>query len=348
MIEKTTSALGNHDVEVITISTGAGTAVLTNLGARLLELHLPDRNGKLADIVLQRPSLADLVDDDTYMGSTAGRCANRIRGGELRIDGTDHQLSLNEGSHHLHGGTHGFDQQIWADTSDGADDEVTFSRVSPGGEEGYPGVLTTDVTYRFDGASLSIQIRATTDASTVVNIVNHSYFNLAGHESGDVLGHLLQVHGSYYTPVDAELLPTGEIRAVAGTPYDFREPTAIGARIHDVVNAAAGRVSSGDVGYDHNWVLAGTGMREVVRVSDPGSGRTMTLSADQPGVQIYTGGYLADVSAKAPAGKYAAFAGFTLETQTFPDAVHHSHFPQRVLHPGETYLHRMRFDFTTA
>lgn len=268
---------------MITISTGVGHVVLTNVGARLLELHLPDRHGILGDVVLQRPTLEDLTGDDTYMGSTAGRYANRIRGGDLRIDWTEHQLTTNKGSHHLHGCRRGFDQKIWTVQPDAADDEVTFSRVSPDGEEGYPGAVSTYVTYRFDGASLSIEIRATTDATTVVNIVNHSYFNLAGHDSGDVLEHLLQVHGSYYTPVDEHLLSTGDIRSVTGTPYDFRVATPIGVRIHDVVNGAAGRVAAGDVGYDHNWVLDGTGMREVVVLTDPASGRSLTLRTDQPG-----------------------------------------------------------------
>ena len=348
MIENKTEQVQGLDVQVLTLTNGKCKAVLTDLGARMLELHVPDRDGTIADIVLQRPSLEDISIDDNYMGSTAGRYANRIRDGKLQIDGKPAQLSINEGSNHLHGGLRGFDRKIWA-TQVGVDgSEVTFWRVSPDGEEGYPGTLTTSVTYRLEESALSIDIRATTDQPTVVNIVHHSYFNLGGHESGTILDHELVMRSSYYTPVDDDLLPTGEVRAVEGTPFDFREPTQIGKNINDVHHSGAGRVTESGVGYDHNWVLEGSGMRQVVFITDPASGRRLSMSTNQPGVQLYVGGYLDGVTGKGTVGQYKAFAGLTLETQTFPDAVNHSHFPQADLWPGETYLNSIRFDFSTV
>ena len=348
MIENQTKLVDGLEVRLITLSNDTCTAVLTDLGARLVELHVPDKSGNLADIVLQRPTLEDISTDENYMGSTAGRYANRVRGGKLLIDGTPVQLSINEGMNHLHGGVRGFDRYVWS-TEFGADSqEVTFWRISPNGEEGYPGTLTTSVTYRLQKSTLSIDIRATTDAATVVNIVHHSYFNLAGHESGTVLDHVLEMRSSFYTPVDDDLLPTGEILAVAGTPFDFRTPTPIGKNIAEVTHSGAGRVTDSGVGYDHNWVLDGVGMREVVFITDPSSGRRLTMSTNQAGVQLYVGGYLDGVTGKAPANAYKAFAGLTLETQTFPDAVNHSHFPAAELHPGQTYHNAMKFDFTAA
>ncbi|WP_037062965.1 aldose epimerase family protein [Pseudonocardia acaciae] len=339
MIESTRE----DDATVVTISNEHCTAVLTDLGARLLELHVPDRDGALADVVLGRPTLAQSATDPNYMGSTAGRYANRIRDGRFVLDGTPHQLTRNEGRNHLHGGERGFDRQAWRVTTRPDRDEVTFHLVSPDGDEGYPGTLTTSVTYRLTGPALDIEIEATTDRATVVNIVHHSYFNLGGADSGSVLDHLLWLNSSFYTPVDDELLPTGEVLAVAGTPFDFRTPTPIGKHLHEVQ-----RTSDRGAGYDHNWVLAGTGMREVATVEDPRSGRRMAMSTDQPGVQVYVGGYLDGVTAKPPLPEYRAFAGLTFEAQTFPDSVNHSHFPQPVLRPGQAYRNRSRFEFSTV
>ena len=349
MIDIQRGRVQDIDVDVITLSDGPCTAVLTNLGARLIELHVPDKDGTLADVVLQRPTLTDMSTDENYMGSTAGRYANRIRDGKLVLDGTPVQLSVNEGRNHLHGGLRGFDRRLWS-TQLGTDGhEVTFWRVSPSGEEGYPGTLTTSVTYRLEDSTLSVDIRATTDATTVVNIVHHSYFNLGGHASGSVLDHVLEMRSSFYVPVDDDLLPTGEVLAVDGTPFDFRTPTPIGKNIADVHHSGAGRVTESGVGFDHNWVLDGAGTREVLVVTDPGSGRRLALSTNQPGVQLYVGGYLDGVSSKGPAGHYyKAFAGFTLETQTFPDAVNHPHFPKAELRPGDTYLNAMKFTFSVG
>ncbi len=348
MIEQHTDTVDGQVVDVVTLTSGAWKAVLTNVGARLTELHVPDDDANTVDVVLQRSSLAEMATDDNYFGSTAGRYANRIAAGRFDLDGTPVQLPLNEGGNHLHGGFTGFDQHLWTTRTDDTDDSVTFSRTSPDGEEGYPGALHTDVTYTLAPPSLGITIRATTDAPTIANIVNHTYVNIAGHDSGTVLDHLVRIDSAFYTPVDEELLATGEILTVDQTPFDFRTPSAIGARLRDVSNAGAGRSTDEPAGYDHNWVLSGTGMREVFQVTDPKTGRRMTLSTNQPGLQFYVGGYLKGVTAKAPLDTYPAFAGFTLETQTFPGSPNHAHFPSARLDPGETYLNSVRLEFSST
>ena len=348
VLENKTVHVQELEIEVITLFNDTCKTVLTNLGARLLELHTPDKEGDFADIVLQRTTFEEMASDDNYMGSTAGRYANRIRGGKLVIDGQPVALSINEGNNHLHGGDRGFDRKLWSIEYGAGGDEVKFWLISPRGEEGYPGTLTTSVTYRLEHSALSIDIRATTDAPTVANIVHHSYFNLGGHESGTILDHLLEMRSSFYIPVDDELLPTGEVLRVEGTPFDFRAPTPIGKNIAEVSNSGAGRVTEDIVGYDHNWVLDGVGMRDVVLLTDTVSGRRLTMSTNQPGVQLYVGGYLGGVSGKVPVTAYPAFAGLTLETQTFPDAVNHAHFPQAELRPGETYLNSVRFELSTT
>lgn len=315
------------DARRITLANGACTAVFTDFGARLLELHVPDAHGTLADVVLGRPSLAEV--DEAYMGATVGRCANRIRDGRVEVDGVPIRLSRNEGDNHLHGGSRGFDRMIWSTAEE--DDAVVFSRISPAGEEGYPGALAVSVTYRLVGTSLSVDVRATTDAPTIVNVVHHSYVNLGGHDAGTVADHVLLVRGSAYLPVDGALLPTGEIRPVAGTPFDFRTPAPIGGTGVDV---------------DHTWVLDGAGTREVAVLVDPGSGRRMSVSTDQPGLQVYAGGHLGGLTAKGSAGTYRAGSGVALEAQHFPDTPNHRHFPSIALRPGETYASTVRFDFT--
>lgn len=348
MIDIRSDHAGQQQVDVVTLTEGSLRAVVTNLGAKLLELQVPDAHGSTADVVLQRPTLAEIATDENYFGATAGRFANRIREGRLTIDGQAFELSINEGRNHLHGGRVGFDRHVWT-TEPGGNASVAFRRTSPDGEEGYPGALACKVTYRLEPSALIIDIEATTDAPTVCNLVHHSYFNLGGHDSGSILDSLLELHSSYYLPVDEELLPTGEVLAVAGTPFDFRNPTPIGRHVAEVQHGGAGRATTdAGAGFDHNWVLEGVGMRQVLTLTDPASGRKMIMSTNQPGVQVYTGGYLDGVSAKGAVGRYAAFSGVTMETQTFPDAVNFSHFPQALLRPGQTYENRMRFDFSTT
>ncbi|MEV7398641.1 aldose epimerase family protein [Aeromicrobium sp. NPDC092404] len=338
MLDSITATAGDQDITVITIANDVCRVVLTDLGARILELHVPDRDGELADVVLGRASYDELPQDPYYFGVTAGRCANRIREGRFEIDGTPFTVTPNEGPNHLHGGPRGFDTYVWSTELDAEHDRVTFTRRSPDGEEGYPGTLDTRVIYTLEGAALDIRIEAETDRPTLVNVVNHAYFNLAGHDSGTVLDQVLQINAEAYTPVDAELLPTGEILPVEGTPYDFRSPTPIGTNI-DAVGAN---------GFDHNWVLDGDGMRQVATLTDPASGRRLTLVTDQPGTQVYTGGHLEGASAKGDQGAYAAFAGVTAEMQTYPDSINHPTFPQRVLRPGETYVNVVRYEFSVV
>ena len=216
------------EVQLVTLSSPTCTAVLTDLGARLLELHVPDRSGALADVVLQRATLTDVAGDPAYMGATVGRYASRIRCGRIQVDGRPIRLSVNEGEHHLHGGLRGFDRMIWSVQP--GEDAVTFWRVSPAGEEGYPGTLTASVTYRLTESTLHVSIRATTDAPTVVNIVPHPYVNLGGHDAGTVDDHVLTVAADAYLPVDEASLPTGQALGVAGTPFDFRTPARVGGR----------------------------------------------------------------------------------------------------------------------
>lgn len=312
--------------------------VLLTWGARLAELWVPDRSGALADIVLGHDTLQDWQTHGKYLGATCGRYANRIAGGRFSLDGRPIQVDRNEGRNSLHGGSKGFDLKHWQ-IADHSDSHVTFTTISPDGEMGYPGTLQARATYRIDGPALLIEMEATTDAPTVVNLVNHAYFNLAGQGAGDIMGHQLQVEASHYLPVDHELIPTGEILSVAGTAFDFRQTRAIGATL------------PGPNAFDHNLCLSAPtgadGLRPCLTAIDPASGRRMKLSTTEPGVQLYTGAHFADGPGKRGAS-YPRFAGFAAETQRFPDAPNNPQFPSPRLDPGQTYRHVMRFDFTSA
>ncbi len=310
--------------------------VLLTWGARLAELWVPDRSGNLADIVLGHDSPRDWQTHGTYLGATCGRYANRIAGGRFPLDGRTVQLDRNEGRNTLHGGTHGFDRRHWTIASHSAS-HVTFALTSPDGEMGFPGTLEARATYRMDGPALVIAMEATTDAPTIVNLVNHAYFNLAGPGAGDILGHELQIEASHYLPVDGQLIPTGEVRSVAGTAFDFRQPRAIGVPL------------PGPGGFDHNFCLSAPtdadGQRPCLTATDPASGRRMRIATTEPGVQLYTGAHFAGGPGKRGA-RYPRFAGFAAETQRFPNAPNTPQFPQSRLDPGQTYRHVMRLDFT--
>lgn len=325
--------------------TGAGGVVakVTNFGTIITELHVPDRNGKTADVVLGFDGPAGYYGGHPFFGCTAGRVANRIANATFELDGKTYTLAKNNGPHTLHGGAKGFDKYVWdAETGEGAEGPwIRFTRVSPDGEEGYPGNLTATVTYTVTPKNeLKVEMTATTDKPTLVNLAHHTYWNLGGHGSGDVLGHQLQLFCDQYTPGDATLVPKGTIEPVAGTPFDFRKPKAIG---QDIAK------SGGDpVGYDGNWVVNGaTGdLVPVAKVVEPKSGRIMELFATEPGVQFYTGNFL-DGSVKGKGGAvYAKHAGFCLETQKYPDAVHKKDWPSPVLRPGTTYRHVMIHRFS--
>ncbi|EYD75273.1 Aldose 1-epimerase [Rubellimicrobium mesophilum DSM 19309] len=327
--------LDGESVRAVTLESGALKARLITYGARLTELWVPDRRGNPADIVLGHDSLDDYVASKAYFGATVGRYGNRIAGGRFLLDGVEYQLDLNEGANHLHGGHQGFDRKNWT-LGHLTPTSVTFHATSWEGEMGYPGRCELTSTYELTDEGLRIVMTAETSAPTVLNMVHHSYFNLAG--EGDVLAQELRLAAPFYTPVDAELLATGAILPVAGTPFDFMASKPIG---RDIAGAPGGK------GYDHNWCLseAGVALRDCAEAHDPTSGRRMTLRKNQPGVQVYTGGYL---SASMPGKRGETqhqYGGFTLETQKFPGTPNHPQFPSCVLRPGETYRHEMLFTF---
>lgn len=330
--------IGGADVHQVTLSGPGGLrAELLTFGARLAQLWVPDRSGALADIVLGQDSLDDWQTYGTYLGATCGRYANRIAKGRFPLNGHRVQLDCNEGAQHLHGGSAGFDRKIWRIDSH-SDSHVTFALTSPDGEMGFPGTLQARTTYRLD-SGLTIEMEATTDAPTVVNLVNHAYFNLAGQGAGNIMGHQLQVEAGFYLPVDGTLIPTGEVLSVSGTPFDFRQPRPIGEGL------------PGPNAFDHNLCLTAAtgpdGLRPCLVATDPNSGRRMRLSTTEPGVQLYTGAHFADGPGKQGA-RYPRFAGFAVETQRFPDSPNNPHFTSARLDPGQTYRHVMHFDFTPA
>lgn len=321
-------------------------AKVISYGARLTEFHMPDRNGSLADVVLGFDDLASYVATNTFFGATCGRYGNRIKDGRFILDGTDHQVDRNEGPNHLHGGRNGFDRKNWNAVADEGLNAVIFTMVSPDGEQGFPGTVHLNATYRLgDDNVLDIRMCGISDKPTILNAVHHTYWNLAGQGSGDVRDQSLKLHADFYTPVDAELITTGEVLAVAGTAFDFRVARSIGADIDSLQDVGTGDLVGG--GYDHNWCLNGTGrgLRPCARVVDPASGRGFELHTNEPGVQLYTGGYL-DKSVIGKAGlPYCRYAGFTFETQKFPNAPNFAHFPSSAVYPGEVYDHRMAFRF---
>jgi len=330
--------LDGRTVELFTLTNAHGQVCkLSSYGATLTELWLPDRDGELDDVVLGFDTLERYRDDSPYFGCTVGRVANRIANGRFELGGVEYTLATNNGRHHLHGGERGFDKRVWdAEPFMHADGPaVRFRYDSPDGEEGYPGRVQAEVTYVWtDVPELRVEMRATCDQVTPVNLAHHTYWNLGGHGSGTVLDHVLVLDASHYTPTDDTLIPTGEIRPVDGTAYDFRLPKAIGRDLPD----------GSPPGYDLNWVVDGAGgepgaLHRVARVWDPESGRVMELSSDQPGVQLYTGNFLDGLSGKGGA-RYAQHGALCLETQLFPDAVHHHErpgWPSPWLAPGATY-----------
>jgi aldose 1-epimerase len=321
-------------------SQGAIAKVIT-YGATLTELWVPDKSGKNADVVLGFDNLAGYLTDHPYFGATVGRYANRIAKGQFQLDGRLYPLFVNNGPNSLHGGKVGFNRKVWKaeplGLAHGA--AVRFTYVSEDGEEGYPGMLTVRVTYELtDENALKITYAASTDKPTVVNLTNHSYFNLSGAGSGDILRDVLQLDADRYTPVDSTLIPTGELKSVEGTPFDFRKPTAIGERYAQV---------PGTGGYDHNLVLngeAGT-LRKSGELYDPVSGRQMELWTTEPGVQVYMAIGL-NGSIKGIGGGYQKFGALCLETQHFPDSPNHPNFPATVVRPGNDYQSETIYKFS--
>ncbi len=344
-------------VELYALSIDKGMTIkIMTYGAAITELWAPDREGQLSDVTLGYDSLKGYQQkNNPFFGCVVGRYANRIARGRFTLDGIEYKLATNNGPNHLHGGVKGFDKYVWQWVGEkrgrrtfpsGGKDvlmeyvSLTLRHVSPDKDEGYPGEVTAEVTYTLtDRNELRIDYRATTDKPTVVNLTNHAYFNLAGHDKGDILGHELTLKASRYTPVDDTLIPTGKIEPVKGTPFDFTKPMTIGSRI--------GKLKGDPGGYDHNYLIdgkAGT-LRLAAVVREPKSGRVMEMETTEPGVQVYTGNFL-DGTVKGKGGAvYKKHAGLCLEAQHYPDTPNRKEFPSAVLRPKETYTQTTVYRF---
>lgn len=334
-------------VELFILTNARGMrAAITNYGGIVVELWVPDRHGRLADVVLGYSTVEEYVKNSPYFGAIIGRYGNRIGKARFTLAGKEYRLAANDHGNHLHGGTKGFDKVIWkahpAITPDGP--ELALSYLSKDGEEGYPGNLQVTVTYRLTSDNaLDIQYRATTDKPTPVNLTNHSYFNLRGQGQGDILGHELLLCADRFTPVDARLIPTGELRPVEGTPFDFRQPVAIGRRIDQPDEQLRfGR------GYDHNFVLNKKPgeLRLAARVTEPTTGRVMEVFTTEPGIQFYSGNFLDGSNVGKGGNVYRHRFGFCLETQHFPDSPNKPRFPSTILQPGQEYRSRTVYKFS--
>src|SRR6516225_453515 len=331
-------------IDLYKLQDGKITVRILNYGGIVMSLEAPDRNGEPANIVLGFDGLDGYVQtgNKPYMGAIIGRYANRIAGGTFQLNGKTYHVPKNDGDNALHGGINGFNKKVWTSTE--SENGVELKYVSKDGEEGFPGNLTTTVRYTLKGNELRIDYTATSDADTVLNLTNHSYFNLKGQGNGDILGHAMKINAHRYTPVDKNLIPTGELAPVAGTPFDFLEPTAIGARI-DADNEQLKLAR----GYDQNWVLDAGGRKVELAAEayDPTTGRVLEVLTDQPGIQFYTGNFL-DGSVTGTGGKvYNHRYAFCLETQHYPDSPNHPQFPTTKLRPGETFHSTTIYRFST-
>lgn len=326
---------------VLTNRTGLRVALLS-LGCIIQSIDAPGRDGAMANVALGFDNLDDYLTNPAFFGCIAGRYANRIAGGQFQLDGETYRLVANERGNTLHGGHHGFNRFVWdATVLDDGRRGIAFHRSSPDGEEGFPGALDVTVTYTLtDENELAIDYSATTDKPTVVNLTNHSYFNLAGEGTGSVESHRLQIDAEAFTPVDANLIPTGERRPVAGTPFDFRfgKPVGAGLRSDDEQIRLA-------CGFDHNFILNGNGLRRAAVLTHPGSGRTLVVRTTKPGMQFYAGNFLSG-TLYGPSGRaYRQSDGLALETQFFPNSPNEPSFPTAVLRPGEHYRHQTVLTF---
>jgi len=332
-------------VDLYELTNGRMTVKVITYGAIVAEIHVPDRRGDIADVVLGFDNLGDYLARHPHFGALTGRFANRIAGGKFTLDGEEYTLAVNNGPNSLHGGRKGFDKYVWKaeDVSGPEGAAVRLSHLSPDGDEGYPGNLSVRVTYTVTADdALKIDYTATTDKATPINLTNHSYFNLAGPASGTILGHEMQIAADRYTPVDETSIPTGTLAPVAGTPMDFTTPTAIGARID--------RMTGEPGGYDHNYVLrGGTGLKTPdARVHDPRSGRILEVFTTEPGLQFYTGNYLDGTLTGKEGVVYRKRQAFCLEAQHFPDSVHQPSFPSTILRPGATYSQTTIYKFSAS
>ena len=337
--------VSGQNVEMFTLRNAHGVEVkATSYGAIITSIVTPDRNGRPGDIVLGFDTIEGYLKDSPYFGAVVGRYGNRIAKGRFTLDGHTYALATNNGPNHLHGGLKGFDKVVWKAELLQGRTGVAFSRLSPDGEEGYPGNLDVRIAYELtDRNELVIDYHATSDKATPVNLTQHSYFNLAG--DGDILGHQLMIAADRYTPVDNTLIPTGDLAPIEGTPFDFRTATAIGARI----DQANEQLKNGG-GYDHNWVLTrkNASRQLAARVVEPKTGRTLEVSTTEPGVQFYSGNFL-DGKVVGKGGRaYQRRSGLCLETQHFPDSPNQPKFPSTILRPGGAYESQTVFTFGVA
>jgi len=336
---------GRVDLYTMTNSRGMEVRAM-NYGGIIVSLRVPDKKGVLADVVLGFDTLDAYLNNKPYFGAIIGRYANRIANGKFTLNGAGYRLARNNGMNSLHGGLKGFDKVLWRgeqfENNQGIG--VVFTYTSKNGEEGYPGNLKAKVTYTLtDQSELQIEYQATTDEATPVNLTNHSYFNLVSEGNGDILKHNLILNADRFTPVDSTLIPAGELRSVAGTPFDFTKPTAIGARI-DTNNEQLAIAH----GYDHNFVLSrkGSGLELAGRVHEQQTGRALEVYTTEPGVQFYTGNFLDGTITGKHGHAYNKHAGLCLETQHFPDSPNHSNFPWTILKPEQTYNSRTVYKFS--
>lgn len=344
VIDKRTVISPKGDITLYRITAKSGASVeVSNLGAGLVSVIVPDANGEMADVVLGYANPADYLYDGPCAGKIPGRYANRIAKGVFALDGREYHLAVNNGPNALHGGPEGFQNRLWNHEVTG--DAVKFSYKSSDGEEGYPGNMNVSVTYRWsEDQKLLIELAATSDARTVVNLTNHAYFNLAGENSGNILNHTMWLAASHFLPTDETLIPTGEIAPVSGTPMDFTFPKQIG---NDIGQSFPALVYG--KGYDNCWVIDdwdGT-MRKVAVVSDISSGRVLEVSTTQPAVQVYTGNWLAGSPVSKSGRRYDDYDGVAIECQGMPDAPNKPGFPSQVLDAGEEYRHMIEFSFKT-
>lgn len=332
-------------VEIYTLRNKAGVeARICTYGGIVVSLKVPDRSGILGDVVLGYDSLDGYLKSSPYFGCLVGRYGNRIAKGQFSLDGVRYTLATNNGPNHLHGGVQGFDKRVWkaSATSSGEGPRLELTYVSPDGEEGFPGTLSVKAVYTLTADNgLRLDYEATTDKPTVLNLTQHSYFNLAG--KGDILGHDVQIDADRFTPVDATLIPTGELKPVVGTPFDFRKPTAIGARIHQ----ADEQLTFGG-GYDHNWVISKPSGQFAVqaRVYEPTTGRILEVLSTEPGLQFYCGNFLDGTLTGKGGWVYGHRHGFCMEPQHFPDSPNQPLFPSVVLRPGRTFRSTILYRFS--
>jgi aldose 1-epimerase len=330
-------------VDLYSLADGKVEVRIITYGGIIVSLRTPDRNGKLDDVVLGCDSVEKYVAQTAHFGGIVGRYANRIAHGTFQLDGHTYSIPKNDGDNSLHGGIRGFDKVVWEAKK--IQDGVELTHVSKDGDQGFPGRLTTTVRYTLSGNALRIEYSATTDKDTVLNLTNHSYFNLAGQGKGDILGHVVKISASRMTPVDANLIPTGALTSVEGTPFDFRTPHAIGERIDaDDAQLRLGR------GYDHNFVLDHPSgqLAEAAEVYEPTTGRILQVLTTEPGLQLYTGNFL-DGSITGKAGRvYKRRFGFCLETQHFPDSPNQAGFPSTNLKPGQEFRSVTVFQFSAG